>query len=393
MSHKSRKFLTFIKPVLVSFIIFLILFFQSVHILAAAGTPQITASSGLLMDATTGRVLWEKNSNSKCSVASTTKMMTGILAIENVALNEVVTVSSLAANVGEAEIYLSPGEKRTVEELLYGVLLKSGNDAAVALAEHVAGSVENFAKMMNERAESLGTTNTHFLNPTGLEQEGHYSSAHDLALIARYCLQNEKFAEIVSTEKYVIPWPDNPYPRTLTNHNKLILKYDYIDGVKTGYTRKAGYCLVASATRGEKRVISVVLSALSSKDCYADSKRVLDYGLNEFEMRKIIKKGESFKLIPLITWEDELDLVADKDFSLLTKKKPIGLYKIITVKYPDFPVLKGQKVGEIQVFNEGEELGKVNLLADENIRKCSFVEQFFNYMSSFFESIMRKIKS
>ncbi|MDO8885321.1 D-alanyl-D-alanine carboxypeptidase family protein [Candidatus Oleimmundimicrobium sp.] len=390
MKSKKCKFLTFIKFTAVIFLAFIVSLSQPWPVLASVDPLQTSASSGLLMDAETGRVLWEKEPNIKRSVASTTKMMTGIVTIENASFDEIITISSLAADVGEAEIYLSPGEKRSVEDLLYGVLLKSGNDAAAALAEHVGGSVEDFVKMMNEKANKLGTKNTHFMNPTGLEQDGHYSSAYDLALIARYCLQNEKFAEIVSTEKHTIPWPDNPYPRVLTNHNKLVLEYDYIKGVKTGYTKKAGYCLVALATKDGKKVISVVLNAPTSEDCYTDSKKILDYGLNEFEMRKIVRKGESVELIPLIVWKDRLNLVADKDFYLLTKKEHPELIKIISVKYPKLPVSKGQKIGEIQIFDEQQELGKVSLLADKNIFKSGFLEQFLDHIQSFFEILWKK---
>jgi len=389
MNFKHCKFLTF-KKFSIIFLVFLIFFFQAGLLFAQEDDLTITAFSGVLVDGETGRILWEKNSNTKRPMASTTKMMTAVLAIENVSLNDVVTTSTLAADAGEAEMYLSPGEKITVERILYGVLLKSGNDAAVALAEHVGGSVEGFMKMMNEKAEILGAKRTHFLNPTGLEQEGHYSTAGDLALIARYCLQNEKFAEIVATKEHTVPWPNNPYPRTFINHNKLLLKYDYVDGVKTGYTKKAGYCLVASVTKGKKRLISVVLNAPTSKNCYEDSKKILDFGLKEFERKKIVRKGDSFRLMPLPTWKDELNLVAEEDLLLLTGKEPDGLKKIILVKYPDLPVFKGQKIGEIKVVSDQVELGKVNLVADKNIFASGFTEKIYEYISSFLKILSKK---
>jgi len=389
MNFNYYKFLTF-KKFSIIFLVFLIFFFQAGLLFAQEDDLTVTASSGVLIDGETGRILWEKDSNTERPMASTTKMMTAVLAIENVSSKDVITTSSLAADAGEAEIYLSPGEKITVEELLYGVLLKSGNDAAVALAEHVGGNVESFIKMMNEKAEILGAKRTHFLNPTGLEQEGHYSTACDLALIARFCLQNEKFAEIVSTKEHTIPWPNNPYPRTFVNHNKLLLKYDYVDGIKTGYTKKAGYCLVASVTKEKKRLISVVLNAPTSKNCYEDSKKILDFGLNKFEIKKIIKKGDSFRLMPLLVWKDELNLVAEKDLPLLTRKKPDGLKKIILVKYPDLPVFKGQKIGEIKVVSDQGELGKVNLLADKNIFAPGFTEKIYEYIGSFLKILSKK---
>ncbi|HET56157.1 MAG TPA: D-alanyl-D-alanine carboxypeptidase [Ignavibacteria bacterium] len=393
MALKFPKILLLKKPRLaILFLIVSIFLLQTSSSFADADELKISASSGILMDSKTGRILWEKNSNTKRSIASTTKMMTAIVALENVSLDKVVTTSPSAADVGEAEIYLSPGEKITVENLLYGILLKSGNDAATVLAEYVGGSVDNFIKKMNKKAIILGADKTKFLNPTGLEQEGHFSTAYDLSLIARHCLQNKKFAEIVSTKKYTIPWLDNSFPRELTNHNKLLLKYDYVDGIKTGYTKKAGYCLVASATKDGKKFISVVLNASTSEDCYADSKKILDYGFDEFELESFVKKGDTFKLMKLSTWENELNLVAEKDIVLLTKKESDDLEKIVSVNYPNLPVLKGQKVGEITISFKGEELAHSDLLADKNIIKSNFLRSFFNCFNSFFEMILKEAR-
>ncbi|MDP3014562.1 MAG: D-alanyl-D-alanine carboxypeptidase family protein, partial [Candidatus Subteraquimicrobiales bacterium] len=247
------------------FTILLLLFIFPAQLLAAP--PTLSATSAILVDKDSGFVFYELNSHKKLSVASTTKIITGILVLEYGDMEDVVVTSQNAADAGGSELYLDPGEGRTVDELIYALLLRSANDAAVALAEYIAGSVKDFTVLMNRKAKLVGANSTQFTNPHGLHDE-NFSTAYDLSLIARYCLENEKFSEIVATKKRTIPWPGNPYPRELLNHNKLLLKYPKATGIKTGYTKKAGYCLVSSAREGNRTLIAVVLNSSSSNACY-----------------------------------------------------------------------------------------------------------------------------
>ncbi len=237
--------------------------------------PQINAKAAVVMDATSGQLVYEKNAHERRAQASTTKMMTALVTLENASLTDVVEAGP-NVKVEPSIIGLDPGDRLTVEQLLYGLLLPSGNDAAVALAEHVGGSIPRFAAMMNAKAEQLGLKDTHFVTPHGLDADGHYSSAYDLAVLARSAMQNPVFERIVGTKVYRIEGPIRWY---FKNNNQLLATYPGADGVKTGYTDNAGRCLVFSATRNGHRAISVVLD---SADIYADSAALLDYFFSNF---------------------------------------------------------------------------------------------------------------
>ena len=233
--------------------------------------PSIVAKAGVLIDATTGQVLFERNAHEHRAPASTTKMMTALVTLEHAALDEVVTAGPDVTTVIPSIIGLEPGDKLTVKQMLYGLLLPSGNDAAVALADHVAGSMPKFAAMMNAEAAEIGLKDTHFVTPHGLDVDGHYSSAYDLAKIANAAMQNSTFENIVATTEYGIKGPPAWMFRNL---NRLLGTYAGADGVKTGYTDNAGNCLVFSATRNGRRAISVVLDSDSK---WTDSSALMDY--------------------------------------------------------------------------------------------------------------------
>ena len=222
---------------------------------ANAEAPLIGARAAILLEAETGRVLFEKNADERLAIASTTKIMTALLAIESCAMDEIVTAGKNASGVPGTSIYLSEGEQLTMEEMLYGLMLRSGNDAAVAIAEHVAGSAEAFAERMNARAGSLGA-NAYFTTPNGLDSGGNGASARGIATIAREAMRHEAFVAIVSTKRRTIPWTDHEYMRVLTNKNKLLRTYDGALGIKTGFTKKAGRCLVFAAERDGMRVLT-----------------------------------------------------------------------------------------------------------------------------------------
>lgn len=247
---------------------------------AEAKEPAIKAKSAVLLDGSTGRILFEKNAGLRLPPASTTKVLTAILALEKGEPGKIITVSSHAAATGEATLGLSKGDQLSFEDLLHGALLKSANDASVALAEAVAPSEEEFVGLMNLKARSLGAGNTTFYNTNGLPHDGHLTTAYDLAVITRYALRNPTFAEIVSKKYYIVAWQDKSWKRRIKNTNLLLWSYPNATGVKTGTTDKAGKCLIASARKGTNELIAVVLN---SPDRYQEARGLLEYG---FQMKE-----------------------------------------------------------------------------------------------------------
>lgn len=241
----------------------------------------LEAESAVLMDFTTGQVLYQKNARTRRAPASTTKILTAIIAIEKGKLQQRIIASPRAARADGSSIYLRAGESHSLQALLYGILLNSGNDAAIAVAENLAGSEKEFARWMTVKASEIGAVDSHFINCSGLPAKEHYSTAYDLAMIARYALRNPIFADMVKTKRKSFRRPGNPCEQLFMNHNKLLWRYQYADGVKTGYTLEAGRCLVSSATKDGRRLIVVVLK---SKNIYGDSIRLLDYGFDNYQL-------------------------------------------------------------------------------------------------------------
>jgi serine-type D-Ala-D-Ala carboxypeptidase (penicillin-binding protein 5/6) len=280
--------------------------------------PQVAAASAILVDASDGRVLWEHNAQARRSIASTTKILTALVVIEKTLPDELVTASAAAEQVGNddplvTQLQLTTGEKLTVEQLLYGLLLPSASDAAVALAEYVGGSIPGFAKLMNDRAQKAGATHSHFTNPAGFDDPEHYSTAADMALIARAAMSKPLFRKIVATTSYSIPWPGHPGPRVVVNRNQLLAQFPGANGIKTGNTRAAGQCLVASATQGGESRISVVLD---SPDVFGDSRQVLSYGFTGFRRVVVARKLQPWGAI---TYGDgtTAQLVAQRNLNVL----------------------------------------------------------------------------
>ncbi|MCL6590100.1 MAG: D-alanyl-D-alanine carboxypeptidase [Firmicutes bacterium] len=242
---------------------------------AANSKPVVNATAAVLIEHATGKMLYAKNSDMIMAPASTTKIMTAIIGIEKGKLDQPVVVSATAASKAGSSMYLVQNEKLTLKDLLYGLLMVSGNDAATAIAEHIAGSESKFAEMMTAKARSLGLKHTQFKNSSGLPARNHYTTAYDLAMIARYALQNTLFSQIVKTKVATVPSYKKGETQQLINHNKLLWRYPYTTGIKTGYTAKAGRCLVASAKRDNITLIAVVLK---SSTIYTDSKKLFEYG-------------------------------------------------------------------------------------------------------------------
>lgn len=255
---------------------------------SAVQAIDVNAGAAVLMDSVTGKVLYEKNGYTQMGMASTTKIMTAILAIENGNLDDVVTVSSNAAGLEGTSMYLALGEKVKMEDLIYGLMLPSGNDASVAIAEHISGSVEAFAELMNQKAKEIGANQTHFTNPHGLYDPNHYTTAYDLALISRYAMQNPVFEEVAATGTKAVPWEGHKEKKWLANANKLLKLYDGADGIKPGYTPETGRTLVGSATRDGWRVITVTLNCRGD---WEEHKKMFDYAFNLYQMNRFAYQG------------------------------------------------------------------------------------------------------
>jgi len=339
--------------------------------------PTIAGKAGLVMDALTGKVLYEKNANTSFEPASTTKIMTAILALEKGNLSDMVVTSKEPPLAEGTRIYLEEGEQLTLEQMLYGMMLNSGNDAAIAIAEHIGGNVDTFVQMMNDKAKTIGAYNTTFVNPNGLSEEGHLTTAYDLALIARYALLNlPKFREIVSTKTMEIPWQGQKWDRQLVNLNKLLWNYEGADGVKTGYTSTAGSTLVASATRNGWQLISVVLKS-DANNIWPDSANLLDYGFANFEIKNVIGKSSNIKE-ENVKYGDSVRLVTSDGFSTVVAKNSPPITKKVILN-PDIkaPISKGEVIGKL-IFIQGEDkLGSIDLIADNDVKRKIYTFWWF----------------
>lgn len=250
--------------------------------------PTINSRAAIVYERSSGKILYGKEENEKRKMASTTKIMTAIVVLENTNLDDIVTISSKAAGTGGSRLGLHKDDKISIQDLLYGLLLCSGNDAAVALAEHVSGDLSNFANMMNSKATSLGLSSTHFVTPHGLDDDNHYTTAYELALITNYALKNDVFANLVKTKTYTISI--NNHPKTLSNTNELLGNLDGFYGVKTGFTNGANRCLVTAVKRDNMDIICIVLGADTKKDRTKDSINLINYSFNNFKMVHIKEK-------------------------------------------------------------------------------------------------------
>ncbi len=283
--------------VLIAFMVF-ILFPQNSKSIAAPTNN--SANAATVIDVSSGRILYEKNADQQLSIASLTKIMTAIVAIEVGELKDKVKASKNAVRTEGSSIYLREDEELSLEDLLYGLMLRSGNDAAVAIAEHVGGSVEGFAYLMNEKANYIGLTSSHFVNPHGLDHRDHYSSARDLAILTAYALKDPTFQKIVSTQVKTAPLEGYDWDRKWFNKNKMLRFYDGADGVKTGYTKIAKRCLVSSATRDGRQVVVVVIN---DGNDWNDSAKLLDYGFNQFQNIELVRKNLQLEYVDPSTQE------------------------------------------------------------------------------------------
>lgn len=329
------------------------------------------SKAAVLIDIASGRILYEKNMRQQLPMASTTKIMTAITAIEEGNLQDTVTASLRAQNTGGSSIYLQAGERLTLEELLYGLMLQSGNDAAVAIAEHIAGSCEEFARLMNKKAAGIGAANSNFVNPHGLDAPRHYTTAEDLAKITAHALKNPEFKKIVATKQKKIPWWGRDYLRVLNNKNKILWQVEGGDGVKTGFTKKAGRCLVASATRDGWQLASVVLNC---GPMWEESKALLEYGFENYEPVIFYEMGQFVRTIAVKKGKEErVRLVVDRAVMVpLTVEEQ---ERVVLVEDSEdclkAPVMEGQVAGSVKVMLDGEVIMYANLVCQQEVKERS----------------------
>ena len=353
--------------------------------------PVINSRAAVIYDRETKQVLWGKKETQKMAMASTTKIMTAIVVLENANLSNVVTISKKAANTGGSCLHINAGDKITVLHLLYGLLLRSGNDTAVALAEYVGGSVEGFATLMNEKAKELSLENTHFVTPHGLDNEAHYTTAYELAVLTDYALENETFKNIVASKTATISI--NGVARELYNTNELLGNLNGVDGVKTGFTGNAGRCLVTSTTRNGKQMIVVVLGANTKKQRTQDSIKLIQYAFENFETidlkTKIEKEFEKWKqmnqkrIYIYKAKSNQIDLVLgniEKETLSITKgeENKIEIQFHCVYQY-EAPVEKNTKIGNIIVKYNDEIIEYIDIFLKNTIERKDiwpYIEEF-----------------
>lgn len=344
----------------------------------------VSAEAAILIEAQTGGIVWSKNADKILPMASTTKIMTALVAIESADITKTVSVSEDAIGIEGSSVYLYCNERLTLEELLYAMLLESANDAAAAIAIEVGGSISDFAALMNEKAEELGLENTHFTNPHGLDDPEHYTTAHDLAIIARAAMQNERFREIVSTYKRTIPLNETEGVRLLINHNKLLSRYDGAIGIKTGYTKKSGRCLVSAAERDGVEFICVTLNAPND---WNDHINMLDHGFSLYESRLLCEVG-GFKRVQTVVGGCEEYMVltnAEEIRVTVPKDAPQILLQADFERFSYAPISNGDEVGRLIFTLDGKTIASAQINAEYTIERIEYKKSFFEKIFSVFQ--------
>lgn len=377
------------------FLMFIISFFLSLGGCFAAEDIAPNSKSAILMEMSTGKILYEKNSHEQLPPASMTKVMSMLLVMEAIddgiiKLTDEVQISETASSMGGSQVFLEAGETYPVEELLKGVAIASGNDAVVALAEKVSGSVDAFVEKMNQRASELGMKDTVYKNPHGLDAEGHITTAYDMSLVARELLKHEKILEYTSIYEYYMKKPDDS-TTWLVNTNKLVRFYDGVDGLKTGFTAEAKYCLTGTAKKNDMRLITVVMGVESSDLRSSDTVKMLNYGFNGYKLNVLMEKGKVLKeaivkkgvkeKVGLTLIDDATDLLKNDN----AKKE----YKYdIKIDSLEAPLKKGQKIGTVKIIDEeGTLVKEADITVTEDVKKAGFFDYF---KKNFRESLIGK---
>ena len=329
----------------------------------------VSAKHAYVLDTVSGRVLYEKSGSDPSLIASTTKIMTALIVCEQCNVLDRMRIPKDAVGIEGSSMYLQEGEVLTLQELLYGLMLSSGNDAAVALAIYCSGTVEGFAELMNDKARLLGLRNTHFENPSGLDAPGHYSTARDLAVLSAYAMENPIFRKTVSTKSLRVG------QRYLTNHNKLLWRVEGADGIKTGYTRAAGRILVSSATRNDRRLIAVTIHA---PDDWNDHAALLEEGFSRYHVEKLVEKGQQVGTLEVMGGQSrKVQVLAAEDF----------FYAIAPEEHPQLmlpgpgfvyaPAVEGADAGFVYLLIEGNAVGKIPVVFGQTIEQLPEEEKSF----------------
>ena len=350
------------------------------------------ATSAIMLEASTGEIIFQKNVNEKRPPASMTKMMSMLLIMENIekgnlAFEEEVTASAYASSMGGSQIFLKAGEKMKVEDLLKGIAIGSGNDATVAMAERIAGTEEAFVKLMNDRAKELGLNNTNFKNSTGLDAENHYSTAYDMSVIARELVKHKKILEFTGTyEDYLRK--DSAIPFWLVNTNRLVRFYQGVDGLKTGYTKEAGYCLTSTAEKDNMRLITVVMNEPSTQIRNGETSSMLDYGFNMYSVNKILDTDTSLQKSKVELGNDlEVEIVPTEEVKILNNKNSDERnvtyeLELNTIKAP---VKKGDIVGKIKVYEDNKVINEINATVKYDVDKANIFKIYYRNLKNLFK--------
>ena len=368
-------------------LLFLLIILTGFNVKAIDITPNATRA--ILIDPDSKKILYEKNIHEEASIASLTKMMGLILIFEEIDSGKIkytdkVIASSNAANMGGSQIWLSAGEELTVDELLKGIIMASANDGIVAMAEYIGGSEENFVKMMNNKARELNLMHTNFVNPTGLDEEGHYSSAYDLAIIATELMKHkDAFKYTTLYEDYLRKNTNNKF--WLVNTNKLLKSYKGVDGLKTGMTDKAGYTMAVTAKRGNMRILAIVLGEKEGKVRNKEVSDLLDYGFNNYEVVTIKKKGDKVGLITLDkSIPKEIDITLEEDITVMVKKgeNKKNYKNIVKLNDLKLPIKKGEVIGKLLIKDNNDILREITLKSNKDMQKQSFFNLMWNTVKS-----------
>lgn len=373
--------------------IFLLLMFFSVGVVKAEETVNLAenATSAIIIEASTGEVIWKKNENEKRPPASMTKMMSMLLIMEalekgTITMEEEVTASLRASSMGGSQIFLKSGEKMSVNDLLKGIAIGSGNDATVAMAERIAGTEEAFVKMMNDKAREIGAKNTNFKNSTGLDAENHYSTAYDMSLIAKELVKHEKILEFTSTyEDYLRK--DSSSPFWLVNTNKLVRFYQGVDGLKTGFTKEAGYCLTSTAVKNNMRLITVVMNEPTPQMRNGETTTMLDYGFNMYSIDLMLEKDSVIKETKVeLGKEEKVQIVPTEDVKILNnnnKEKRNVIYKLKLDNITS-PVKKGDIVGKIEIVENDKVINVISATVKDDVEKAGLFTVYYRNLKKLF---------
>lgn len=353
----------------------------------------VDAKSAILIDAASGTVLFEHNSHDRLPPASVTKIMTMLLIMEAVdrgqmSLDDKITISEKAASMGGSQMYMEPGEQHDLETLMKGIAIASANDACVAAAEHHSGSVDIFVEKMNKRAAELGMKDTNFVNTNGLPVANHYSSAYDIALMSKELLKHKKIHDwfTVWMTNVTVGLPGKKQTELgLTNTNRLIKIYPGANGIKTGFTQEAGYCLSASAQRGDLTLIAVIMGSPTSKIRFAEASKLLDYGFANYDSVKLAEKGETMGTVVIEKGSPNMiEAVAPEEINVLVKKGERDNIRgdLAFEEKISAPIAKGDKIGELIIFEKDKEIQRCPLVAAEDVNKAKLMQIYIRLIKT-----------